>query len=320
MSLLPPKFNLDVSRFDQATYWGRAQQFFSTTSPLNCLATDAHLDAAKDTVDKYKLGELNHLTEEEIWAAKNLVDSAFHPDTGEKMFLPGRMSAQVPFNMTITGCMMTFYKTTPAVVFWQWVNQSFNALVNYTNRSGDTPIPLATLGSSYCAATGAALGTALGLNHLTKSMPPIAGRLVPFCAVAAANCLNIPLMRRLELQDGIMLETKEGELVGTSKIAAKEGIGMVTVSRIAMAMPGMVLIPLVMNKLETQGLFKKYPKANAPLQIVLVGLILTFATPLCCAIFEQKASIKPTALEQELQDKIKSMANPPEMLYYNKGL
>ena len=56
--------------------------------------------------------------------------------------------------------------------------------------------------------------------------------------MAAANCLNIPLMRRLELQDGIMLETKEGELVGTSKIAAKEGIGMVTVSRIAMAMPG----------------------------------------------------------------------------------
>jgi len=320
LPLLPPKFDIDTPRWDQSTYWGRARQFFTTTNTLNLFVTPSQLEEARDTVVRYRRGELQHLSEDQIWAAKHLYDSAFHPETGEKMILPGRMSAQVPFNMFITGSMMTFYKTTPAVVFWQWFNQSFNALVNYTNRSGDTPIPLSTLGSSYVAATGGALATALGANALVGSMPPLVGRLVPFVAVAAGNSINIPLMRRTELSDGIMLETAEGERVAASKIAARQGITMVVLSRIGMAMPGMVMIPIVMNSLESKGFFKKFPKSAAPLQILMLGVVLSFATPMCCAIFEQKASIKPTAVEPEIQAKIKAMANPPELLYYNKGL
>eukprot|EP00088_Acartia_fossae_P003396 TRINITY_DN11424_c0_g1_i1.p1 TRINITY_DN11424_c0_g1~~TRINITY_DN11424_c0_g1_i1.p1 ORF type:complete len:315 (-),score=52.52 TRINITY_DN11424_c0_g1_i1:178-1122(-) len=312
--------NLDQPRWDQSTYWGRAKHFFTTTNPLNLFATPHQLLQAKDTIEKYKSGEKTDLTDDQIWAAKHLYDSAYHPDTGELMFLPGRMSAQVPCNMTITGCMMTFYKTNPAVIFWQWFNQSFNAVVNYTNRSGDSPIPMSTLGTSYVAATGGALGTALGLNHMVKTLPPLVGRFVPFAAVAAANCINIPLMRRSELENGIALMTESGEKVGNSKIAAKQGISMVVFSRILMASPGMVLIPLIMNKFEAKGTFKRRPWLNAPMQIGLLGLILTFATPMCCAIFQQQASIKPTSLEPELQAKLREMANPPEILYYNKGL
>ena len=45
-------------------------------------------------------------------------------------------------------------------------------------------------------------------------------------------------MRRMELQQGIMLETEDGVKVGESVTAAKTGISMVTLSRIGMAAPG----------------------------------------------------------------------------------
>ena len=134
-----------------------------------------------------------------------------------------------------------------------------------------------------------------------------------------------------------MLETEQGKQVGQSKIAAREGITMVVLSRVAMAapgntgilviflrllsIPGMVLIPMVMNKLDSRGFFKKFPRANAPLQVLMVGFILTFATPLCCAIFEQKASIKVSDIEENLQEQARSLGiSGSDQLFYNKGL
>jgi tricarboxylate carrier len=255
-----------------------------------------------------------------LWKAKRLYDSAFHPDTGEKMFLLGRMSFQVPGNMTITGCMMTFYKTPMQAIFWQWINQSFNAAVNYTNRSGDA-LSLKQLGVPYVLATGGAVITALSLNKATAKLPSLIGRFVPFAAVAAANCINIPLMRQKELAEGITVTTRDGEVLGTSKKAAKNAIGMVVVSRILMALPGMVVPQIIMNTLE-----KKYPAlkrgwvARTALTVGMVGVSLVFATPLCCALFPQQSSMKLSKLEPELQRSVSSKYPDTVQVYFNKGL
>ncbi|KAJ8418090.1 hypothetical protein AAFF_G00137990 [Aldrovandia affinis] len=318
---LPLNINIKEPRWDQGSFMGRAQHFFMVTDPRNVLLSGEVLEDARVTVENYRLGVVKPgLTEDQLWRAKYIYDSAFHPDTGEKMLLVGRMSAQVPMNMTITGCMLTFYRTTPAVVFWQWVNQSFNAVVNYTNRSGDAPLTVNQLGAAYVSATTGAVITALGLKSLTKHLPPIISRFVPFAAVAAANCINIPFMRQRELKFGIPVTDEEGNRLGESPNAAKQAIVQVVVSRIGMAMPAMAIPPVIMNALEKRAFMKRFPVLNAPVQVGLVGLCLVFATPLCCALFPQKSSMNVTSLEPELQERIRQNSPHTTTVYFNKGL
>lgn len=340
------RLNLDKPRYDQSTFEGRAKHFFATTNPLNVLASDEELARAKHIVDSYREGtEDKNLTEEEIWKAKELYDSAYHCQTGEKLFILGRMSFQVPGNMLITGCMMTFYKTTPAVIFWQTANQSFNSLVNYTNRNASVGVSTQQLGMAYVGATSASVLTALAFNKAIASRPALAagivGRLVPMVAVAAANCVNIPLMRQQvrnrimafvnliflpqEIKNGITIELEDGTPVGQSSNAAVAAVSQVIPSRVGMAAPAMFIPPVIMSRLEKTATFIKNPWMKAPatvrdefsyselywmillsfslllIQVLLTGLCLTFSTPLCCALFPQKATIHLKDLEPHLQ-------------------
>ncbi|OWR41514.1 hypothetical protein KGM_215533 [Danaus plexippus plexippus] len=310
--------DLDKPRYDQSTYMGRAKHFLLLTNPMNVFASNKDLEDARKIVTEFRKSRRMPAgyDEDKLWATKYLYDSAFHPDTGEKMIAIGRMSAQAPMNTIITGCMITFYKTTAATVFWQWVNQTFNALVNYTNRGGDAPLPTSQLLASYCAACGGALSTALFLNSKVKNLPPIYASLVPFAAVCGANFINIPI----ELLNGTPVFTADGTRIGNSKRAAKYGIGLVCISRVLMALPGMTLTPIITNIATRRGLFCRRPMMVIPFQLFLVGLCVTFATPLCCAIFEQKASISVDNLDPELRDSVRKNYPKIKEVYFNKGL
>ncbi|KAJ3610661.1 hypothetical protein NHX12_022753 [Muraenolepis orangiensis] len=230
---LPLNINIKEPRWDQGTFMGRAQHFFMVTDPRNVLLSSETLEDARVTVEAYRAGTVKPgLTEDALWKAKYIYDSAFHPDTGEKMVVIGRMSAQVPMNMSITGSMLTFYRTTPAVVFWQWVNQSFNAVVNYTNRSGDAPLTVNQLGVAYISATTGAVVTALGFKSLATRLP------------------------QRELKYGIPVTDENDNRLGESPGAAKQAIFQVIVSRIGMAMPAMAIPPVIMNSLEKRAFMK----------------------------------------------------------------
>jgi len=185
------RIDVDSPLWDQSTFVGRFKHFAWMTNPLLGLSSTKQLTEAKELVQQYRLGnEPPGTSNEQIRGAMQLYKSAFHPDSGELQNVFGRMSFQVPGGMFITGAMLQFYKSVPQVVFWQWFNQSFNALVNYTNRNANSPTSTKQLGVAYFSATFSALGTAIGLKKVLEKSPPTFQRLVPMVAVAAANCVN----------------------------------------------------------------------------------------------------------------------------------
>nr|XP_035124834.1 sideroflexin-2 isoform X2 [Callithrix jacchus] len=281
-------FNIDVPRWDQRTFLGRVKHFLNITDPRTVFVSERELDWAKVMVEKTRMGVVPPGTQvEQLLYAKKLYDSAFHPDTGEKMNIIGRMSFQLPGGMIITGFMLQFYRTMPAVIFWQWVNQSFNALVNYTNRNAASPTSVRQMALSYFTATTTAVATAVGMNMLTKRAPPLVGRWVPFAAVAAANCVNIPMMRQQELIQGICVKDRNQNEIGHSRRAAAIGITQVVISRITMAAPGMILLPVIMERLEKLHFMQKVKVLHAPLQVMLCGCFLIFMVPVACGLFPQ---------------------------------
>lgn len=320
------RIDVDKPLWDQSTFIGRFRHFAWMTNPINGFTSTSNLVQAKELVESYRVGsEPPGTTKEQVTHAMQLYKSAFHPDSGELQNIFGRMSFQGPGGMLITGAMLQFYRTIPAVVFWQWFNQSFNALVNYTNRNAKSSTSTTQMAVAYCSATAAGLTTAVGLKKVLERAHPLVQRFVPFAAVASANAVNIPLMRQMELLKGIPVTDENGNYACKSKSAAYTGISQVVFSRIVMAAPGMMFLPVIMERMERKAWFKSRTILHAPFQITGVGCFLLLMVPIACAIFPQDATItldkiktSDTDAYKELQEKYGE--NIPEILYYNKGL
>ena len=86
--------DLDASLYDQNTFGGRAAHFYRSVNPLNLFKD--HVTARNVVLQvKENGGKIpSGLTANAVWDAKYIYDSAYHPSTGELVFMPGRMSFQ----------------------------------------------------------------------------------------------------------------------------------------------------------------------------------------------------------------------------------
>ncbi|OXB63015.1 hypothetical protein ASZ78_003110 [Callipepla squamata] len=71
-----------------------------------------------------------------------------------------------------------------------------------------------------------------------------------FSSSASANICNVVLMRHTELEEGIDVLDNNGNIVGSSRIAAKHALLETALTRVVLPMPILVLPPIIMSILE----------------------------------------------------------------------
>ncbi|OJD19568.1 hypothetical protein AJ78_00425 [Emergomyces pasteurianus Ep9510] len=315
--------DLPASRYDLSTYWGRVKQAAEISDPRTLFVSPAGLDEAKSLIASYKSGHVPSMTPE-LWRAKQIVDSTLHPDTGEPVFLPFRMSCFVLSNLVVTAGMLTPGLGTRGIILWQIANQSLNVAINNANANKSTPLSYSAIGKSYLMAVSASCSVALGLNaivpRLKRASPNaklILGRLVPFAAVATAGALNVFLMRGEEIRKGIdvypVLSDEEkakreiegkGEVqsLGKSKKAAALAVGETAISRVLNATPVMAIPPLILVRLQKTDWLKARPRLVMPVNLGLILATSLCALPFALGAFPQRQAVSARSLEEAFWD------------------
>lgn len=127
-SCLP--YSTNGQRFDQNSFQNRFFRMLLACDPRLLLYSESEVRQAQSLLKEAHEHANDRRMDRTLWEARRIVDAALHPDTGEVIPRPFRMSGYVPYNGPICVAMIASTSTAP-LLFWSWVNQSQNALVNY---------------------------------------------------------------------------------------------------------------------------------------------------------------------------------------------
>lgn len=257
------------------------------------------MERSQELLKSFEQGTLDStITNKQLWEAQKTKQAIIHPDTGDKIPMPFRMSGFVPFGAPIVTGLLLPNQGIAQIVFWQWLNQSHNAAVNYCNRNASKETPTSRFLLGYAGAVTSAVTIALSLsvlvkraNGLSPAVKLIIQKFVPFPAVATASVSNVVLMRNSELSEGINVLDKNGKVVGTSKIAAEKALKETALTRAFLPAPILVIPPIIMTALEKTKWLKRNPRMHLPCNALAATLSFAFALPIAIALFPQMSSV-----------------------------
>lgn len=318
-----PKFELNKSRYNLETYIGRLCHNFDLIDPRTLFTSEQKLNESISLLEDFRNGTIDHtVSDKDLWKAQKIQQSIIHPDTNEKVMMPFRMSGFVPFNTPIMAGLLMANPTVFHVLGFQCLNQTHCAFINFSNRNATKPTNMSNFVKGYTGAVTAAASISLGLhivlrraNNMGPLVKSLFQRFAPIPAIITASTLNVLLMRKHELEEGIDVLDKKGQVIGTSQLAAKNALTEMAVSRAALGGSCMLLPAVLIASVDRIHLLKKIPKLKMPINLVICASTFLLTLPACNAIFPQVSKIDVKSLEPQIQEKTKET-----VVFYNRGL
>lgn len=239
-----------------------------------------------------------------------------------------RLCAFVPMNLPINYGFILAPPTIGNTIFWQWINQSYNACMNYGNRNASSPQTNTDILMAYTAAVTSSIGIGLFLRKTFKKYTTgftgakmfAVNSMTSYFAVCTAGFLNSYCMRRPEMKIGIDVVDEEGKSHGKSQIAAKKAVLQTSFSRLLLPLPVFTLSPLFIYGVERAGIMPKNKNAAIAVQLACITCSLMLAVPASVAIFPQYSTINAGDLEPQYQQLTTSKGEKITEFFYNKGL
>ena len=241
--------------------------------------------------------QLTQAEYEDFRYKKLILASSTSPDTGEVIPWAMRTCSFVPTNIPIIVGMLVSPPSQFNTIFWQWLNQTYNAGLNYGNRNASSTQTNSELFQAYCIATGTAIGVAGSLRAIapiltkgkTGGIAALMSYFIGYSAVASSSAANVYAMRMGEMTTGISVkDEKTGEEMGNSKIAAAAGINKTMICRVLYCLP-IFFTPALFNTLLTKAnlMPKQLGFTRVVLECIGVATGLYIAMPVNCALFPQ---------------------------------
>lgn len=321
-----PPFSMAKPRFDQSNYIGRLKHFLDVIDPRTLLTSDAELEQSLTLLKKYENNNNQipaGVTNEEMWDAKKIKDAIIHPVTNEKMLVAGRMSSFVPMNVPIAFGMLTLATTPATTIFWHWINQSYNVVNNYTNRSG-AEVDTEALAKAYGLAVGVSCTIAVAAGAAMKRAPPAVKRMglaVPYFAVITAGCSNVAFTRMEEMKQGVPVMDHNGNTLGVSQKAGIEGVKLTVLSRSCfLPIFPLVLPPLIMSAANKVSAIRSNRPVAIFVELLAITACMAVGLPAAIAIFPQEVELSTSKLEDRFQNLLDSDGNLLTTVLINKGL